>query len=105
MAPSAPLVPPPMLYLCYEHISSIVLINYTNRSSKGILKISGNKFLTMKFLCNYISEGVYYHFTKDLFATPEGKPVAAAGSCGHQKNTVKNWENISHLVRGQTRGF
>ena len=74
-------------------------------SSKGILKISGNKFLTTKFLRHYISEGVYYHCTKDLFATPEGKPVAAAGSCGHWKNATKNWENILHLVRGQTRGF
>ena len=29
--------------------------------------------------------------------------MAAAGSCGHRKTTAKNWENISHLVRGQTR--
>ena len=71
--------------------------------SKGILKISGNKFLTKKFLYHYISEDVYYHCTKDLFATLEGKPVAAAGSCGHRKNIAKNWVNILHLVRGQTR--
>ena len=75
------------------------------RYSKGILKISGNKFLTTKFLHHYISEGVYYHCTKDLIATPEGKPVATAGSCSHRKNTAKNWENISHLVRGQTGVF
>ena len=81
------------------------IFNKVCADSKGILKISGNKFLTRKFLCHNISEGVYYHCTKDLFATPEGKPVAAAGSCGHWKNTTKNWENISHLVRGQTRGF
>ena len=74
-------------------------------NSKGILKISGNEFLTTKFLCHYISEGVYYHCTKDLIATPKGKPVAAAGSCSHRKNTAKNWVNISHLVRGQTRVF
>ena len=62
--------------------------------SKGILKTSGNKFLTMKFLRHYISKGVYYHCTKDLFATPEGKPVAAAGSCGHRKTTAKIFRTL-----------
>ena len=30
--------------------------------------------------------------------------MAAAGSCGHRKTTAKNWENISHHVRGQAIG-
>ena len=65
----------------------------------------GINFLPRNFYTAIFFKGVYYHCTKDLFETREGKPVAAAGSCGHRKNTAKNWENISHLVRGQTGIF
>ena len=57
--------------------TTVIVREYKEKFSK-----SGNKFLTKKFLYRYISEGVYYHCTKDLFATPEGKPMAASGSSG-----------------------
>ena len=64
----------------------------------------GINFLPRNF-CTTIFLKVSIITVIDLFATPKGKPVAAAGSCGHRKTTAKNWENISHHVRGQTRGF
>ena len=36
---------------------------------------------------------------------PKENPWQPLEFAGHRKTTAKNWENISHHVRGQTRGF